>query len=346
MVRKYYGYDQILVRGKLGFMKKIILLSDIHANYPALSAVVTDAKKNYGAENIEFWFLGDVVGYGPHPFECLKFMLDSVADDRWVLGNHDAMLLELLRAELDPTERHNQKITTRSGLELLRNPCYLKKSEWEDTNDVPVKAILKNILELGQHDTLLSKLDNLSTNARAQEKIIELNKISIVLVHGSLNESLARYVYPWDVERFLPEGFKLLAELGLRSKTRVQFFGHTHVPSFIESDTDDPEISIRSTMVIKNTKYPIADNKLYLINPGSVGQPRDFDPRASYAMFDQKEKFVEFRRVSYPHYETAEDLLSLGYSDSLADRLFSANTSTRYMPKEWEVHFKMQASLE
>src|SRR3989304_2695012 len=72
---------------------RVAILSDIHANYFALEAVREHALQKQRVEC--FWYLGDIVGYGPQPVECLDWLRSEVSNDHWVLGNHDAMLLGL-----------------------------------------------------------------------------------------------------------------------------------------------------------------------------------------------------------------------------------------------------------
>ena len=61
---------------------------------------------------------------------------------------------------------------------------------------------------------------------------------------------------------------------------------------------------------------------MYMVNPGSVGQPRDGDARAAYAMYDSEQKLVTLRRVEYPIQKTAEEIMHAGLPDVLAFRLF------------------------
>jgi diadenosine tetraphosphatase ApaH/serine/threonine PP2A family protein phosphatase len=72
------------------------------------------------------------------------------------------------------------------------------------------------------------------------------------------------------------------------------------------------------------TNYTIELNPdaLYMINPGSVGQPRDGDPRAAYAIFDSDQKLVTLFRVAYPIERTAAEIKQAGLPDVLALRLF------------------------
>lgn len=117
------------------------------------------------------------------------------------------------------------------------------------------------------------------------------NGDTYILIHGSPRAPLDEYLFPW-----LPEGeFKTV--LGyIRQKNLV--VGHTHVPMLVE---------------IEGRK---------IINPGGVGQPRDGDPRASYAMLDTKKGEIEFKRVKYEVEEAARKILKAGLPQFLAYRLY------------------------
>ena len=74
--------------------RRLLVLSDIHANWPALVAVLEHAQGRYDS----IWSLGDVVGYGPHPVECVEFLLRYVTPLRWRVGNHDLAMYGRLPA--------------------------------------------------------------------------------------------------------------------------------------------------------------------------------------------------------------------------------------------------------
>ncbi len=95
----------------------------------------------------------------------------------------------------------------------------------------------------------------------------------------------------------------------------VTFFGHTHLQR---------GFSLRAGTV-RNIAIDIplymGPNNLYLINPGSVGQPRDHDPRAAFAIFETESRFVDFRRAEYRIYETQRKIVAAGLPLLLAERL-------------------------
>lgn len=128
------------------------------------------------------------------------------------------------------------------------------------------------------------------------------------LVHGS----------PLDEDEYLigiPD-VKLIAS-GIT--TPLTFFGHTHVQGgFLLTSGGVRRIKIEGTIEIEPDYF-------FLVNPGSVGQPRDGDPRAAYALYSPEEQAVEYRRVDYDVRSAAAKVRAAGLPDSLARRLFSGS---------------------
>ncbi|HYW79140.1 MAG TPA: metallophosphoesterase family protein, partial [Thermoguttaceae bacterium] len=128
-----------------------------------------------------------------------------------------------------------------------------------------------------------------------------------LFVHGSARNPLNEYVFPEDIynKRKLEKIFDLVR--------RHVFQGHTHVPGVFTEDChflSPDEIG---------DEYPLGEEKL-MINVGSVGQPRDGDPRSCYAVLD--DGMVRFRRVEYPLEKTIEKIYQIPELDNfLGDRL-------------------------
>jgi diadenosine tetraphosphatase ApaH/serine/threonine PP2A family protein phosphatase len=97
-------------------------------------------------------------------------------------------------------------------------------------------------------------------------------------------------------------------------RIRILFFGHTHIQVAFACDQDTLD-------VISSPRFTIRDDRLYLINPGSVGQPRDRDPRCSFLLYDDETRTVEFVRLAYDIRTCREKILSAGLPRELADRL-------------------------
>lgn len=98
-------------------------------------------------------------------------------------------------------------------------------------------------------------------------------------------------------------------------ESHLSFFGHTHLQGgFLIARHGVKEIDPRQVLAIE-------PDYRYLVNPGSVGQPRDSDPAAAYAIYDPQERIVEFRRVSYDIARAAQKIRDAGLPESLASRL-------------------------
>ncbi len=95
---------------------------------------------------------------------------------------------------------------------------------------------------------------------------------------------------------------------------RVLFFGHTHIQSAVACNEE-------TLTVISSPRFSIREDNLYVINPGSVGQPRDRDPRCAFLLYDEETHTVELIRLPYDVHACSEKILSSGLPGRLADRL-------------------------
>jgi len=102
----------------------------------------------------------------------------------------------------------------------------------------------------------------------------------------------------------------------------LAFFGHTHLQGgfFLRHGRTNALVAVRKTA--KEAVIALEPDTVYMVNPGSVGQPRDGDARAAYAMFDSEQKMVTLHRAEYPVAKTAEEIMEAGLPDVLAFRLF------------------------
>jgi diadenosine tetraphosphatase ApaH/serine/threonine PP2A family protein phosphatase len=123
---------------------------------------------------------------------------------------------------------------------------------------------------------------------------------------------------PFDEDAYIFD--ELDAVRALKVSTRpLCLFGHTHYPVTFELSADAFEMLGPSTAA--EIQIPMRDGSKYLVNPGSIGQPRDGDPRAAYAIADTSGKRVELFRLQYPVEETQEKILKAGLPEVLAQRL-------------------------
>ncbi len=243
-------------------MKKIAVISDIHGNLHALNAVISDI---YSRDIDEIWCLGDIVGYGAFPEECLEIVRENCAI---ILGgNHD--------------------LAAAGSIDIYDfNPEALQAIEWTAENiSVESRDFLANLEPL---------------------KEINLKDRKIVLSHGSPSNPVWEYVFG------VYEAHRVFYSLQERDAT-VSILGHSHIQFYIEEKEGVPEISVPEKTVLP-------EGKLAIINPGSVGQPRDYNPNAAYAILDESLQ-VEFVRVPYDAGSAAEAIISAGLPVFLASRL-------------------------
>ncbi|HAA71021.1 MAG: phosphoesterase [Planctomycetaceae bacterium] len=248
---------------------KLALISDIHGNLEALRAVLEDIRQQ-GIKDI--WCLGDVIGYGPNPCECLDTVMRSCS--LTILGNHDQAAL------FDP-----------EGF----NPVALQAIYW--TRD--------QLDAVGARDQINARWDFLGELPRTH-KVDDL-----LFVHGSPRDPTNEYVFPEDV-------YNLRKMEGLFSRFEGYCFqGHTHIPGMfpLEGDFRSPD-ELGGEVVLTGDKA--------MFNVGSVGQPRDSDPRGSYVILDKSEQRLIFRRVEYDFEATANKIYRVDQLDNmLGDRLKS-----------------------
>lgn len=325
---------------------RFAIFSDLHANYYAIQAVGMDAANVMGIEEGHFWCLGDIVGYGPHPVKALQFLKHFIAPTRWVMGNHDAMFADIvLKGETVP-KSFPIRVAKGKGLEIQVRGVFLRKEDWYKTNNMPVEVILLNRETVRAESDVEQFWHSAFTRERTRPVVFDENGIRCVLIHASQVSPLSRYLYAWDPDFLINIELEHLRHLQEESgQTIVQFYGHTHVPTFIRAFWQNDEFKWQAEKVYPGKTFHLEDGALYLINPGSVGQPRDRDVRASYVVFDSEARTVTFRRVPYEYRRTAEDLAHAGYPDALIRRLFTA-LATKDIPEEWSTHLDEARNYE
>ena len=240
-------------------MTRILIVSDIHANLAALDAVLSDAGEGGGFDRA--WSLGDSVGYGPQPDECVAKLRDIGAV--CVLGNHELVALGQISIE-------------------NFNPYAAAAAEWTMER---ISAETRQFLE-----TLPRKVD----------------ANGFTLVHGSPRDPV------WEYMTSEAAVFQNLEHLQMINCA----FGHTHVPAVFRIEGFTPVFGYP-----KDGDSASIVGARHFINPGSVGQPRDGDPRAAYALLDTTEGAISFHRVEYDIGVTQRLMIEAGLPDMLIDRL-------------------------
>jgi predicted phosphodiesterase len=217
---------------------RVLIISDIHSNYAALEAVL-DAAGDYD----HLWNIGDTIGYGPCPNECVEEMRKRASV--MIAGNHDLACLGTV-----------------------------------DLSDFNPEARTANIWN-GQQlkDDNFAMLSVLPPIHTIDERFL--------LAHGSPREPIWEYLLTRSqaIDNFA------------RFTQQVCFIGHSHVPLVFRLRADgtcDGPSSPDSHMILQ-----MQPEMRYIINPGSVGQPRNQDPRAAFAILDTDADLVRFERVEY-----------------------------------------------
>lgn len=237
---------------------KHALISDIHSNLEALEKVLERIEKEKVDDII---CLGDLVGYGPNPKECIE-RIQSVAQVV-LAGNHDYAAV---------------------GLTDINYFNYYAKiaAEWTAT-------ILSE-----EEKSYLSSVPMTIENGPA------------TFVHATPREPET-----WDYIMSLEDAVANFEHF----KSQTCFIGHSHVPVIIEHNNKD------ACKLLDSTAVTFQPDCRYIINIGSVGQPRDRDTRASFGVFDDQILRFELIRVEYSYFETQRKILELGLPAFLAERL-------------------------
>jgi len=227
-----------MLESALGGTVRIAIVADIHANLAAFEAVLRHSEASGPVDAL--WSLGDIVGYGPHPNECIALLRRY--EHRGAAGNHDLAACARLG-----TEEFNE-----AAAEAAR---------WT--------------------------AEQLSAAARSylQEQQLVVCEDDFTLVHGSLR---------WPEWEYLLSGEQAQAHFELQ-RTPYGLVGHSHVPFVCREQQGAPPTLRPATA---DERIELGEGRL-ILNPGSVGQPRDSDPRASYALYDGDAGTVTYHRVEY-----------------------------------------------
>jgi predicted phosphodiesterase len=239
---------------------KIAVISDIHANIEALEAVIADINRQKPDEII---CLGDIVGYGANPNECIDLVKKTCS--LIILGNHDAAAVGLLS-----TDHFN--VHAKIAI------------DWTAENLLPDAKTFLRSLPLRE------------------------NKHSHAFVHATPYEpNMWYYITSLEEAAFNFQFFE----------TVFCFVGHTHIPIIIVLE-NEKEVYVHQGVDIHYTDMKQAR---FLINVGSVGQPRDRNPKPCYGILDTDAGKFEYRRVSYDIAATQSKMRKIKMPDFLVTRL-------------------------
>jgi predicted phosphodiesterase len=238
---------------------RVLIISDIHANLVALEAVLAHAG-SYDS----VWCLGDLVGYGPNPNECVA-RVRALPGLICLLGNHDQAVLgdidlRVFNGDARASIHWTRQAVTRDTLDYLRSLS--PECLWRD----------------------------------------------YTLVHASPRQPIWEYIIDRDIAY---ENFPFI-------NTIYCLVGHTHQPVIYQQNA--PHGDVLEEDPDYEAPRPLARQHL-IINPGSVGQPRDNNPDASYAVLDVDHEIWNYRRVAYDVAATQGRVRTAGLPERLAARL-------------------------
>ncbi len=242
---------------------RCLVISDIHANLAAFEAVLQDVARRRISFDV-VWCLGDVVGYGPDPNDCI----------------------DLLRT--------------------LPHVCLAGNHDWAVLGKLAIEAFHENAAFVVQWTREALTAPNLNYLRVRPEKEAQGD---FLLVHASPREPIWEYVLDVSVAE---ENFGFVT-------TPCALVGHTHVPLVFFKDERTRVVS--AALPPPNTPILLRHAFTYIINPGSVGQPRDGDPRAAYAVLDTEALTWTQYRVAYPIAHTQERMRRHGFPERLIERL-------------------------
>jgi predicted phosphodiesterase len=293
---------------------RIALISDIHANLEALQTVLADIDRRIDTtKGDQIWNLGDIIGYGPNPVECADLVARRC---RWsLLGNHDYGVL------YEPTNFNA----------VAERAAYWTREQFEAESARDQAGAVKRWEFLG-------KLR------------VRVSEGPFLCVHGTPRRPINEYLFPEDAESSpgkMADIFKRIKGSG----ADYCLVGHTHVPGVF---TEDGDFYFAKEMTNQTWEFKVTQAaskpagesdssdasegprpERLIINPGSVGQPRDLDPRASYAIIDADEvkdaqgqthirpRTVQFFRLDYDINATRSKI------SAVAEEIAARNAASR-----------------
>lgn len=147
------------------------------------------------------------------------------------------------------------------------------------------------------------------------QRYLETLPLVTVVEDATLVHASPRHPQEWDYLISAEDGFEAFADF----ETRICFVGHSHTPGAWSLGSSGPDHV--GYLAPPQACVRLDDGRRYIINVGSVGQPRDRDPRAAYAIWDRDDRTVTIRRVDYDHHAAARKIIAAGLPRPLADRL-------------------------
>ncbi len=241
---------------------RTLILSDIHANYEALEAVLGKVRRKRFDVVL---MLGDVVGYGASPNQVVDVLRRMRRTMYSIRGNHD-------------------KVATGIDDGATFNDVALTAARW--TRERLTATNLRWVRDLPQGPLAITD--------------------DLAICHGSPLDEDAYVFSDFDAEQIFAA-----------HPAPLTFFGHTHITSLFVATPR----GVRVSPLRDSGRLELVPGYRYLLNPGSIGQPRDRDPRASFMTYDSERALVRWYRVPYPISDAQARIRRAGLPDVLAERL-------------------------
>lgn len=233
------------------------IFADVHSNLTAFEAVLDVLTKS----NIDkFLFLGDIVGYGADPGECIRLLREL--DVTCVAGNHDRAVVDLF--DINRFNKTAEKVII-----------------WTKDHISDVERLFLSGLRISEENEVFH------------------------LVHGTLD-------HPEDFDYMIDKYQAMKTFYAMRRK--ICFVGHSHVPGIFIEEKEDIKYEMVSFLAFEQ-------DKRYIVNVGSVGQPRDGNAHACFCIYDEGAATIEIKRVAYDIAKAQQGILDAGLPRDLADRL-------------------------
>ncbi|MBK8988222.1 MAG: metallophosphoesterase family protein [Chloroflexi bacterium] len=271
---------------------RFAVLSDIHANLPALQVVLDHAVQH---RVDQYLFIGDLVVYGPHPNECVERLYDLMADS-WqthaIAGNNDSAVA----CKLDPQE-------------AATNIPAQKSYEWTLGAITPQN---------------LKRVESLPGALEPDQAKPIIASEQITIFHGTIADPIGRSMYMEQDDFTIKNSLR-------RLPTSIGIYGHTHKPAIYRAKPkSETDLFFSYTRILPDYNsdgtflYSFADLEVgerLLINSGSVGQPRDNNPKVAYVIVDEMRKTADFFRLEYDIASVQEDMYKFGLPENHINRL-------------------------
>jgi predicted phosphodiesterase len=281
---------------------RIAVFSDIHSNSWAFKAVLDDIHQ-YFKDISELWVLGDLLGRGPDPAASIRLLQDQDGHTRWITGNHEDILARIFNLENycdQGAGKDQERRIDLDGRSLVDNLTILKRVSGEGTDESALLAMLLNRKAMVGRPEEAWLRERWSTQEHRGPQTITRDGRRLVMVHGTLRDPQEGYGFPWDDRDFYYKRAMVDPALEMMAQDRLPVtvcFGHTHIPLCMSGDAAG---HLTDHDFDYGCPVPLTA-PINLINPGSVGNPSDLDPRACWMVVDTNpaRPAVTFYRTDY-----------------------------------------------